>query len=150
MLRFVTVLLLLLGGFSSAQTTRQSYSGRADTDNFNLINDNIPLGEEAFSVSLYESANTMQLRQTPYSTTTYVYAGINASGTLHLERRFRWPERDLETTVNLAVRLGTPLNFSTGPLGPPARIVFREGEKGLLRLLLVNDPPLERPRNLGF
>lgn len=101
-------------------------------------------------MSLYESPGTMQLRRTPYSTTSYVYAGIDAVGTLHLQRRFSWPERDLMNTVDLTVKLETPLSFSTGPFGPSAEIVFTEGEKGLLRLRLVNRPPLERPRNLGF
>lgn len=147
----VAVFVCFLCGFSAAQTDRQIYSGRAGESNFNLVvNDNVPVGEEAFAVSLYNSPATMQLRRTPYSTASYVYAGIDAAGTLHLERRFRWPERDLDTTVALTVQLGTPLAFSTGASGPPAEIVFWEGAKGRLRLELVNDPPLERPRNLGF
>ena len=151
MLRTLTAFLLLFGSFGFTQTTRQIFSGRAGGDNFNLvISDNVPLGQETFAVSLYESPATMQLRRTPYSTTSYVYAGIDTSGTLHLQRRFSWPERDLTTTVDLAVKLETPLSFSTGPFGPLAEIVFTEGEKGLLRLRLVNRPPLERPRNLGF
>ena len=151
MFRYLSTILLLLGSFGFAQTTRQIYSGRAGGGNFNLVvSDHVPLGEEAFAVSLYESPGTMQLRRTPYSTTSYAYAGIDTSGTLHLRRRFSWPERDLTTTVDLAVKLGTPLSFSTGPFGPSAEIVFTEGEKGLLRLSLVNRPPLERPRNLGF
>ena len=151
MLRTLTAFLLLLGSFGFAQTTRQIFSGRAGGGNFNLVvSDNVPLGEEAFAVSLYESPGTMQLRRTPYSTTSYVYAGIDAAGTLHLQRRFSWPERDLMSTLDLTVKLETPLSFGTGPFGPPAEIVFTAGEKGLLRLRLVNRPPLERPRNLGF
>ena len=147
----VALSVCILLGLGSAQTTRQIYSGRAGGGNFNLVlSDNVPLGEEAFAVSLYESPGTMQLRRTPYSTTSYVYAGIDAMGTLHLQRRFSWPERDLMTTVDLTVELGTPLSFSTGPFGPSAEIVFTAGEKGRLRLRLVNRPPLERPRNLGF
>ncbi len=151
MFRYVAALLLLFGSLGFAQTTRQIYSGRAGGGNFNLVvSDNVPLGEEAFAVSLYESPGTMQLRRTPYSTTSYVYAGIDAMGTLHLQRRFSWPERDLTTSVDLTVELGTPLSFSTGPFGPSAEIVFTAGEKGRLRLRLVNRPPLERPQNLGF
>ena len=137
--------------FGFAQTARQIYSGRAGTGNFNLVlSDGVPLGGEAFSVSLYESGSTMQLRRTPYSTASYVYAGIDAAGTLHLERHFRYPEREIATTTPLSVRLGTPLSFGTGALGPDAEIVFTEGEKGVLRLRLVNDPPLKRPQNSGF
>ncbi len=151
MLKSVVVLFVCLCAFGSAQTARQIFSGRAGPSNFNLVvSDNVALGEEAFAVSLYESPGTMQLRRTPYSTASYVYAGIDASGTLHLQRRFLWPERDLDATLDLSVKLGTPLTFSTGAFGPPAEIVFRAGERGRLRLELVNDPPLERPRNLGF
>lgn len=140
-----------LASFTCAQTARQVYSGRAGAGNFNLVVSHlVPLGEEAFSVSLYESGSTMQLRRTPYSTASYVYAGIDAAGTLHLERHFRYPEREITTTTGLSVRLGATLSFGTGALGPDAEIRFTEGERGLLRLRLVNDPPLERPRNLGF
>lgn len=143
--------MLSLLGFAAAQNTRQIYTGPSGSGIFNLaVNTPVLLGEEAFAVTFFESGSTMQLRRTPYSTLNYLYAGVDADGTVHLQRRFRWPERDIDSTLELRVRLNTRLAFATGYTGTPAELVLREGRGGRLLISVVNDPPLERPKNTGF
>lgn len=136
---------------ASAQTTRTVYAGTFPGGAFNLIvSDPVLLGEEAFAVSLYESQSTLQLRRTPDSTVSYTYAGVSADGTLHLQRRLLWKARGVDTTTPLQLTLETPWAFALGYGARPAELVFSAGDKGMLRVLLVNDPPLERPQNEGF
>lgn len=146
----VWLILSLLGGVA-AQGTRQIYTGPSGSGIFNLaVNTPVLVGEEALAVSLFESGSTMQLRRTPYSTVSYRYAGVDESGTLHLVRRLRWPERGIDERLELHLRLNTPLAFATGYGGVPAELVFREGRGGRLHIRVVNDPPLKRPQNTGF
>lgn len=136
---------------AQAQSSRQVFSGRTSDGLFNLaLNRSVPLGEEAFTLSFYESDSTMQLRRTPYSTVSYSYTGIDATGTLHLERHARWEARRIDITLNLYLRLGTPSAFATGYASPHALLRFSEGEGGLLEIMLVNEQDFERPKNTGF
>ena len=151
MRHFFIWLLLVLSGVSLAQRSRQIYTGPSGSGIFNLaVNTPVLLGEEAFAVSLFESNSTMQLRRTAYSTFSYLYAGVDAGGTLHLQRRFRWPERHIDNTLELQVKLNTPLAFTTGYGGTPAELVFSETQDGRLRPSVVNDPPFKHPQNTGF
>lgn len=148
---FAFLPIVLLVGVAQAQPTRQIVSGKTSGGVFNLVvNGAVPLGEEAFSLLFYDSDSTMQLRRTPYSTVRYTYAGIDASGTLHLERRFRWEARNIDTTLDVQVKLETPLAFGTSYASPHALLRFSGGENGLLRVTLVNEADFERPKNLGF
>lgn len=143
--------LACLGCFALAQNTRQIYTGASGSGIFNLaVNDPVLLGEEAFTISLYESDSTMQLRRTPYSRVSYAYAGVDVTGTLHLQRRFIWQDRGIDSLMDVHLKLETTLAFGTGFGGPPAELVFREGRGGKLLISVVNDPPLERPKNEGF
>lgn len=136
---------------AQAQSSRQVFSGRTSDGLFNLvISSGVPVGEEAFTLSFYESESTMQLRRTPYSTVSYTYAGIDASGTLHLERHFRWEARGIDRVQELYVGLGRPLAFATGYSSPPALLHFQEGENGVLEIALTNAEDFERPENTGF
>ena len=148
---FALWLTLSLVGLVAAQSTRQVYTGPSGSGIFNLaVNTPVLLGEEAFAVSLFESASTMQLRRTPYSTVSYAYVGVDADGTLRLVRRLRWRERGIDERLELHLKLDTLVAFATGYGGTPAQLVFREGRGGRLLVKVVNDPPLERPQNTGF
>lgn len=123
-----TWLVLSLLGFVAAQGTRQIYTGPSGGGIFNLaVNTPVLLGEEAFAVSLLESGSTMQLRRTPYSTVSYRHAGVGEGGTLHLQRRLRWPERNIDRTLELRLKLDTPLAFATGYGGHPGGAGFPGG-----------------------
>ena len=145
-------LIILLTSLASAQvTTRHIYTGHAGSGQFNLVvNEQVPVGEEALSISWYESSSMMQLRRKAYSTVSYDYAGLDAGSTLHLQRRFSWPDRNIDTTMDVQVTLDTPQTFKVSYEGPQAQLVFSKGENGLLFVSLVNDPPFEVPKNEGF
>lgn len=151
MQRLLALLLACLITSAQAQPTRQIFSGQTSDGLFNMvISGGVPVGEEAFSLSAYESDSTMQLRRTPYSTVSYSYAGIDASGTLHLERHFRWEARQIDSVTALQVELETPQAFATGYASPHAVLRFSRGESGLLEITLINEQAFERPKNLGF
>lgn len=150
--RPLACLIILLTGLANAQVTaRHIYTGSSGNGQFNLVvNENVPIGEEAFSISWYESSSMMQLRREAYSTVTYDYAGIDVAGTLHLQRRLIWPDRNVDTTMDVQITLETPQTFKVSFEGPQAQLVFSAGENGLLSVSMVNDPPFDVPKNEGF
>lgn len=150
--RYLICLIVLLTGLANAQvTTRHLYTGSSGNGQFNLVvNEDVPIGEEAFSISWYESSSMMQLRRTAYSTVTYDYTGIDAAGTLHLQRHLLWPDRHIDTTIDVQVTLTAPQTFKVSFEGPQAQLVFSAGENGLLSVSLFNDPPFDIPKNEGF